>query len=113
MLTCLITDSQDRVVDIASRRVNLSRGYGFSGRNIYLDVDAGPVCIGDRWTPADGLIPDTAGRCDRIKNTLRRSIIDLDTRLDAAQQRGYGALVAALQQEIIACTNELATLSSP
>ena len=51
--TNIITDQNDVIVDMATEKENLSRGYTFPGYIDYLDVEADDLQLGDSY--ADGI----------------------------------------------------------
>lgn len=108
----IICDKDDVVVDIASRRENLSRGYTFPGYKEYLDLELSDVDIGDTYK--DGVVTkNVKARKEQRIRALQHQIVNLEARREIALDMCFTELSAEWALEMSNCQAELANLSRP
>jgi len=107
----VICNVNDEVVDIASEKENLSRGYAFPGFKEYHDLPDMEIAIGDTF---DGVTvtPNRKARDRARKDGLQGQLIDLTLRKDKAVELGLVEAAIRLSMEIQECERELVKLSS-
>ena len=111
-MICVITDANGIVVDIASRRENLSCGPLIPGHVEYLDIYSRNIEIGDAFDGTTVTKNQAVIKANAIRQAKRR-IIELKVRMDAANAKGYSDIAAEINLEIQRCDADLASLSRP
>jgi hypothetical protein len=107
----VICNIDNEVVDIATRKENLSRGYQYPGYKEYLDVPDMDINIGDTFDGQD-ITPNPQVRAEVRKAALQDQLIELALRHDKAVELGLLDAVARHKRGFEQCERELATLSS-
>jgi len=107
----VICDRNDVVVDIASEKENLSRGYQCPGYKEYLDLPDMDINIGDTFD-GETVTPNLKVRDALRKRALQEQIIDVSLRLDKAVELRLAEAAGRHKRGFEQCEKELATLSS-